>query len=189
MTADISSVRSELRQTLGISAEAGSGIELYSWEQVGSDFVALAAAKDSGTQMILFLVFIIAAIGISNTMLMAVYERNQEVGMLRAMGMYDREIRLTFLFEAAGIGFLGAVIGVVLGAFANYFLVEYGINFGFLMRDLDMGYRITSIAYGYWSPKTFITAFFIGIFLTMLVAVLPTRRFLKKEITDCLRNE
>ncbi|MCF7946664.1 MAG: FtsX-like permease family protein [Spirochaetia bacterium] len=195
LQAKIPKVRSELEDALKLSEDTesssltGQKLELFSWEQVGSDFVALAAAKDSGTQMILFLVFIIAAIGISNTMLMAVYERKQEVGMLRAMGMYGSEIRWTFIFEAAGIGLIGSIIGVILGASANYFMVEYGINYGFLMRDMAMGYRITDVAYGYWSPATFTAAFFLGIFLTMLVAILPTRKFLKLEITDCLRNQ
>ena len=182
----------------GPPSDAGSGarsdaggeqLTLVSWREIGEDFVALAAAKDSGSKMILFLVFIIAAVGVSNTMLMSVYERIREIGMMRALGMKGGEIRWAFLLEAAGIGLIGSAVGLLIGAAANVYLVEYGIDYSFMMRDLDMGYRITGIMRGIWDSATFVSAFLTGVLLSVLIALIPTRKALKMSVTDALRYQ
>lgn len=168
---------------------SGNNLLVVSWDELARDYVALAEAKRGGTGMILFLVFIIAAVGISNTMLMAIYERIRELGMMRALGMNDRSIQLAFMVEAGGIGLIGSTIGVLLGIAINFYMVNVGIDFGLLMRDMDMGYRIQSSFRGTWSPSTIITAFFFGSILSMLVAWIPTRRALKMDIPSCLRHQ
>jgi len=166
-----------------------TNLEARSWRVLAKDYLAIAETKRGGTGVILFLVFIIAAVGISNTMLMAMYERTRELGMMRAMGMKDNHIRLAFIFEAGGIGLLGALAGIVLGALANIFLSNVGINIGFLLRDMDIGYRVQSIMRGTWSIKSFIITFVSGIVLSMLVSLFPIRRALKMDIPACLRHQ
>jgi ABC-type lipoprotein release transport system permease subunit len=166
---------------------AEKGLSLVDWRVRGADFVALAEAKKSGSSVVLFLVFLIAAVGISNTILMSIFERVRELGMMRALGMKDRSIRILFLMEAAGIGLMGSIGGVILGALANIPLVNKGIDYSELLEQGDMGYRISSIMYGTWDTATFMTAFFIGLFMAVLVAWLPTRRALKLGIPVCLR--
>jgi len=185
-TAEIAEEVTRIQQLLDPS---GNDLLVVSWDDLARDYVALAEAKRGGTGMILFLVFIIAAVGISNTMLMAIYERIRELGMMRALGMNDRSIQLAFMVEAGGIGLIGSTIGVLLGIAINFYMVNVGIDFGLLMRDMDMGYRIQSSFRGTWSPSTIITAFFFGSILSMLVAWIPTRRALKMDIPSCLRHQ
>jgi ABC-type antimicrobial peptide transport system permease subunit len=93
------------------------------------------------------------------------------------------------MIEAGGIGLIGSIVGVLLGIGVNFYLVNVGIDLGFLMRDLDMGYRIQSIMKGAWSLSTLVTAFLFGTILSMLVAYIPTRRALKMDIPSCLRHQ
>lgn len=58
---------------------------------------------------------LVAAIGIANTMAMAILERTREIGLMKAVGATNRDVLTVFLGEAAGIGFLGGVGGVVVG--------------------------------------------------------------------------
>ena len=95
---------------------------------------------------------------------------------------------LSFLFEAGGIGMIGALIGLALGAMGNLYMVNIGIDFGFIMRDTDLGYRIQSIVRGSWNLRSFIITFVSGITLSIIVAYLPIRRALKKDIPACLRH-
>lgn len=58
---------------------------------------------------------IIAALGIINTMLMSILERTREIGIMKAIGGSEREIKFIFFVEAGFIGFIGAIFGLVLG--------------------------------------------------------------------------
>ncbi len=62
---------------------------------------------------------IVAAFGIANTMVMAIYERTREIGLMKAVGASDRDVLLVFLIEAASIGLLGGIFGVLFGWLAG----------------------------------------------------------------------
>ena len=169
-------------------ADRYPGLEVVPWNVLAKDYVAIASAKQGGSSIILFLVFIIAAVGISNTMLMAIFERTRELGMMRALGMTDAQIRRAFLFEAGGIGFLGSITGITLGCLLNWYMVTYGIDLSFILREMDVGYRIAGISRSSWNIGVIVISFLSGILMSMLVALMPTRRALGMEITDCLRD-
>ena len=185
--AEVDSEVQKIQATL--DANGATNLEARSWRALAKDYLAIAEAKRGGTGIILFLVFIIAAVGISNTMLMAMYERTRELGMMRALGMKDNDIRLSFIIEAGGIGLVGTLVGIALGACINIFIANVGIDIGFMLRDMDMGYRIQSIMRGTWSFKSFVMTFVSGITLSMIVSIIPIRRALKMDIPSCLRHQ
>lgn len=172
-----------------LGASTLQGYSFVTWEELGADYLALAAAKQGGSKIILFLVIIIALVGITNTMLMAMYERRRELGMMRAMGMKSWEIVVSFLTEAGGIGVIGGAIGMAMGAVLTWYIVNIGIDFGFITRDMDIGYRISSVFRGVWQPMTFVWAFVASIIMSMVVSLIPTRQALKMKVTDCLRSD
>ena len=184
--ADVDAYRNTLQAMID---EQNLPLTVYTWRDLARDYLAIVEAKQGGTGMILFLVFIIAAVGVSNTMLMAMYERMRELGMMRALGMRDRDILLSFLFEAGGIGLIGSVVGILTGSLVNIYIVNTGFDFGFMFRDMDIGFRIASIMRGAWSASTMLKAFFAGIGLSMVVAFVPVRRALKLDIPTCLHHQ
>jgi len=163
------------------------GITVESWKELARDFLMIARAKSAGSSILLVLVFIIAAVGISNTMLMAVYERVREIGMMRAMGMTDGSIRVTFLFEAGGIGLIGTLAGVALGVLINWYMVNWGIDFTALMGQMDIGYRVHSVFRSAWHPQAIVGGFVFGVVAAMVFSLIPSSRALKMQITDALR--
>ncbi len=164
---------------------------VVSWTELGKDWLTLSRSKTAGSYFIIIIVFIIAAVGIINTTLMSVFERVQEIGMMRALGMNDREVLWGFIFEGSAIGFLGASLGVILGLLLNSYMVYHGINWGFLgdLKDVDMGYRIImGLIKGVWNPGSFIFAFLFSIIVPALISIYPARKATKMEITEALRT-
>ncbi len=167
-----------------------AGLHVASWKDLSADYLGISSAKKGGSTIILLLVFVIAAVGVSNTMLMTISERVRELGMMRAMGMRDREIRRVFLLEAAGIGAVGSAAGVAVGAAVNAAMVRWGIDFSRLldMRTMDIGYRVSGVMRSAWNPQVFVAGLAVGILACVAVAVFPVRRALRMSITDCLRR-
>ena len=62
---------------------------------------------------------LVAAIGIANTMAMSILERTREIGLMKAVGATNRDVLAIFLGEAAGIGFIGGLGGVIIGWLAG----------------------------------------------------------------------
>ena len=71
----------------------------------------------------------VAAIGIANTMVMAIYERTKEIGVMKVIGASIKDVRRLFLLEAAMIGAFGGALGIGLSAIASYILNTVGIPF------------------------------------------------------------
>jgi putative ABC transport system permease protein len=80
---------------------------------------------------------LVASIGIANTMVMAVYERTREIGILKAMGASRTDIRRLFMMEAAFIGLAGGVIGLALG-WGMGLVLNRGIVWYMQYRDLPL---------------------------------------------------
>jgi putative ABC transport system permease protein len=74
-------------------------------------------------------VLLIAGVGILNLMLMAVFERTREIGILAAMGLKRREIMALFLLEGVLIGLLGTLAGCLLGGLVVSIVGRVGIEF------------------------------------------------------------
>lgn len=132
--------------------------------------------------------FIIATVGITNTMLMAVMERRKEIGMLKALGYKDKDIRLLFMCEGLFIGFAGSAVGFMLGIAANALLSWQGLDFSFMLRDTNIGYRISGVMYSAWNMKVFVSIFFAAIGISTIVAWFPSKGILKNEIAYILRK-
>jgi len=201
-TADLGPVEQLLRETgrfAGLRENGNGGgdqdaattedpVTLLSFGQMTQEFAEFMELEHAGSDLILFLLAIIAVVGISNTMLMAVLEREHEIGMMRAMGVHKREITRLFSYEAAVIGLIGALGGIVLASIVNWFLVTNGVNFGQFLEGTEMDLRFDGILYGVWNYGTMVTAAIFAAVLAGVVALIPTRRILRRKVADSLRH-
>lgn len=169
-----------------INSELPKDIRFYTWKEIAADYMKLLEAEAGGSAIFVLLTILIALVGITNTMLMTINERQDELGMMRALGMSDRHIRISFMIEAAGIGLIGSLIGTIIGVFVNIPLVNIGIDYSVWMREMDMGYKISSYMKGGWNLKGIIIAFIMGILIPVLVSIYPTRKAILKSIPDCI---
>ncbi len=182
--------KSRLRE---LEASLPEGYRLLGYEEIASEFIAMQEMESGGMGVFLFIIFIIASVGVSNTMMMAVFERRREIGMMRAQGLSDRKIRVMFYLEAAGIGVVGALLGLLLGALLNIPLVNLGLNYGAMLKvDGDVvdfgGLVIDSRMKGVWSLKSFVYGAVFAVVVSSLASFFPVRRMMKEEVHENLRR-
>ena len=158
------------------------------WQDLAKDYSTLSETKKGSTKSLLFFVFILAAVGIINTMLMAIFERKQEIGMLRSLGMQKKEITYTFIFESAGIGFIGSLFGVIFGTAVNGIFAAVGIDYGPILGDMDYGYRVPAVFHTQINLNTIIVVFVFGILISVLISLYPALKASSLNIVDSLRE-
>lgn len=73
--------------------------------------------------------FLVASIGITNTMIMAIYERTKEIGVMKVIGASIKDIEKLFLVEAGFIGFFGGVLGTIISFIISVILNIFGKEF------------------------------------------------------------
>jgi ABC-type lipoprotein release transport system permease subunit len=110
--------------------------EVDSFETLRPEFRQTLEVKSTVTNFLGFVVLLIASIGILNLMLMAVFERTREMGVLAALGLRGRQIMVLFLLEGAFIGAIGALVGCILGWAVIWAIGQVGIDLSFAS---DMG--------------------------------------------------
>lgn len=121
----------------------------------------------------------VAAIGIANTMMMSIYERTKEIGIIKVLGCDMRNIRTMFLMEAGFIGFFGGLIGLVLSG---------GISF---VINRVAG----SASEGYYAGISYIPIWLVLVSLAFAVLVgmaagfFPALRAMKLSPLAAIRNE
>jgi putative ABC transport system permease protein len=81
------------------------------------------------------LALVVASLGIVNTLVMAILERRREIGILKALGAADRDVRRLFFVEAGAMGLLGGICGVVIGWLIGH-AINLGTNIYLARRDL-----------------------------------------------------
>jgi putative ABC transport system permease protein len=102
----------------------------------------LARAMSWSTSL---LAIIVGVLGVMNTMLMSVFERKHEIGVLLALGWQRSRIMALILCESASMGFVGGVVGVGLGALTLFFLEMTPYVRGFLEPDLGWGLAVRAV--------------------------------------------
>ncbi len=105
------------------------GYEVESWEKNYPELQTALGNKGAVMTIFSIIIIVIAAIGILNMLLMAVYERTREIGLLGAIGLKPRQIALLFLLEGAMIGAVGVVAGAALGVLINGSLSRVGMDY------------------------------------------------------------
>ena len=154
--------------------EGNLKIEAYTWEESAETVVALSVAKKSGIGVVLLVVLLIGVVGIVNNIILSALERTEEIGMMKALGMKETEIVLTFMVEAVGIGILGGLLGCLLGAIGVGLMSKYGYSLGYIGGDMSVyGIPILDKIYGVWNFQAFVFLFFLGVIVALISSIAP----------------
>src|SRR4029079_4588426 len=126
---------------------------------------------------------LVASFGIANTMIMSILERTREIGIMKAIGAEDREIKLIFFVEAAVLGLTGGVIGVLsawgVDAIANR------LAYRFILKPQGASF----VDFFSLPPYLWLGAISFALFVSILAALYPASRAARIDPVRALRHD
>ncbi|MDR0444559.1 MAG: FtsX-like permease family protein [Treponema sp.] len=173
----------------GLSLPNELGVK--TWFDYSDEYLSYEAIQTGAPQVLAFLLLLLSFLGISNTILLAILERTKEIGMMRALGMTDKQMIMVYMLEAGFLGFIGGLLGIILGCIVNYPVVKYGFDFTAMADTLSdgIGFRTTGVFRSVWNVPVIIGSGLVATLLSSFMAIFPTRRAVKMPITESLRFE
>ena len=163
--------------------------EVDSWQTLKGDLTETLTTKLAFTSFFGIVVIIIASIGILNLMLMAVFERTREMGVLSALGMKGRQVMGLFLLEGSLIGAVGAAVGSALGFAVIAALGNVGIDFSKLSSGMgDLGALMGSKLYPMLTVDVLISRAVLVVIIAALASIYPAWQASRKEPARALHH-
>jgi ABC-type lipoprotein release transport system permease subunit len=113
-------------------ANGFAGAEVLDWQTLAPEMVTLVRITDLAGLLVLLLVFVAAAAGVANTMVMATFERTREFGMLLALGTHPSRLVRLVIVESIALGVIGALAGSLIGIVLVAITHRTGIDYSWL---------------------------------------------------------
>lgn len=155
------------KQITGVSVKTRSEkvAEVQEWADKAQLFMGIIAG----------IALVVGIISVVNTMMMSVMERTRELGVLKAIGFTNWELKGSILFESGLLGLLGSIAGVLLGI-VGILLIAKMLNFTDYITDMIPLWLVGSVIAG-------------STLLSILAGLYPARRASKLNVVEALRNE
>jgi len=149
------------------AALRGPDRSVVTWEDMNSLILQAIETGMSFYYLLYGIVILVVAVIIANTLLMSVFERTRELGILASLGMKGRQIRTMILLEAGTLAILGIIGGIALGSLGVWYLAINGIPIGDEIASVVQGIAMRNVLY-----TKFVPAEMFGLSLAMLIIVL-----------------
>jgi ABC-type lipoprotein release transport system permease subunit len=164
------------------------GLDVVTWRDL-NQLIIQAMESSMGILYLMYLVvFAIVAVVVANTLLMSVFERTREMGILAALGMKGRQIMAMFVMESATLGAIGVILGVLLGSLGVYYLATEGIYLGDManVASADLAYGERMYASFQWADTAVLAV--VCWIIILLASLYPAWFATRKEPIDALRT-
>lgn len=164
------------------------GLEVVDWKEITPMLVQMMEAKRVGLMIVLAIVFAIVALGIVNTMLMAVMERIKEFGLMKSLGARPVHLVALILTEAFFLGLLGLVFGLTLGFSVVYYFSVYGIDLTSFSDALSNLLPGEAVMYPGFSPRYTVISSIAIVIISVVASIYPAVKAARLRPVDALRH-
>ncbi len=166
----------------------GPDTQVLTWEDLNSLLLQSWEVGIVYYYVLYGIVFLVVAALITNTLLMSVFERAREIGILASLGMNRGQVLLLFLAEGILMGLLGTAIGWVLGLAAVSYLTFVGIPIPAETVSLVEGFAFGTTMYGGFAPDQFAILSLLLLVIVALVSLYPAWYAARMEPVKALHS-
>ena len=151
------------------------GYEISSWQTNFPELESALSTKSGAMNVFGIIILVISGIGILNLLLMAVYERTREIGVMGALGMKPGQISLLFVLEGAMMGLVGLAVGVALGLAVNGWLGAVGLDYSQFSSLTDYMALISGRVYPSLGTEKLLERGLTALIIAVLASLYPAR--------------
>ena len=148
-------------------------VEVLGWPALMPSLVQMVAFHDAVAYIVIFVVFVVVAAGIVNTILMSVLERGREFGVMMALGTPSSRIVWLVLLETAILAGLGYLLGLALGLSLTGYFGTHGLDFSAYIKAMDTMPGLSGIVYPTIEFQRLVVIGIVVISVAMLAAAIP----------------
>jgi putative ABC transport system permease protein len=159
------------------------------WAEISPELSYLQEMAGMMLTIILSIILFALAFGLVNTMLMSVFERIRELGMLMAVGMNKRKVFAMIFWETTYLTFLGALVGIVFAIVTITLFRHKGLDLSAVGGDSLNDFGFSSVIYPHLEPGFFLTIALLVFLTAILTSVYPTLKALKLKPSEAIRKD
>lgn len=160
-------------------------LETLSWRDLIPQLSAMLDISDYSTWIIATVLFVLVALGLINSMFMSIYERQNEFGILLAIGTRPQQLFWQIIMEGFCIGILGVIFGLLCGIGISYFFSLHGIDYS---GTEMLGVTINDPIYTHIYPLEFIKLSLAILVITVLACIYPAAHAAHLEPSNAMRK-
>jgi len=162
------------------------GYEIESWDVNYPELQSALSTKGAVMNIFSVIILAIAGIGILNLLLMAVYERTREIGVLGALGLKPRQISLLFILEGTMMGLVGIAAGIGMGLLFNGLLRQVGLDYSQFSSVTSFMALVGGRIYPGWGLDKIVGRSLTVAIIAALAAFIPAREAAQREPAEAL---
>lgn len=171
-----------------LSLLSDSGNRVRDWQQV-QPMLATIISQMGASNVVILIIFVSAmGLGIVNVMLMSVFERTRELGMLMAIGMVKGKVFSLILMESTLLGITGATIGLLASLMLVTLLGHTGIPLGSMAQGLG-AFGVDTTLYPTVSTNEYVAVFVTVVLVSILASLYPARQILKQRPVNAMSHK
>ncbi len=176
------------REQAELVAEAipSQNFQVETWRELNSLLVLVNDFSNAYLTVINLIILGVTVTVIVNTLLMSVFERTREIGILSAMGMKGRQIIALFLTEASLLALGGVTVGSLIGWALSAYFGRVGIYFGDLGLSADM--LMEDRIYTYLTLESAVNLMITAFVITLIASLYPARMASRMEPVEALHS-